>query len=51
MYTPNTSNRTDAALDEHSFIKNTGSQLDMFIAQGQAVLGNLGNQRDVLKGE
>jgi len=47
LYTPN--NRTDAALDEHSFIKNSGNQLDMFIAQGQAVLGNLGNQRDVLK--
>ena len=42
--------RTNAALDEHSFIHDTGSQLDSFIAQGQAVLGNLTGQRDMLKG-
>lgn len=46
IYTP----RTDAALEEHSFINDTGNQLDSFIAQGQAILGNLGTQRDVLKG-
>lgn len=46
LYTP----RTNAALEENSFINDTSSQLDAFIAQGQAVLGNLGTQRDVLKG-
>lgn len=45
LYTP----RTNAALDENSFINDTGNQLDAFIAQGQAILGNLGNQRDILK--
>lgn len=45
LYTP----RTNAALDEGSFINETGNQLDAFIAQGQAILGNLGNQRDILK--
>ncbi|KAL7004820.1 protein transport protein bos1 [Cystobasidiomycetes sp. EMM_F5] len=47
LYAP----RTNAALDEHSFINDTGSQLDSFIAQGQAVLGNLSGQRDMLKGK
>lgn len=47
LYTP----RTNAALDENSFINDTGNQLDAFIAQGQAILGNLGNQRDILKSE
>ena len=53
IYQPNSTaggNRTDSALDEHSFINDTGNQLDAYIAQGQAILGNLGNQRDVLKG-
>lgn len=45
LYTP----RTNAALDENSFINDTGNQLDAFIAQGQAILGSLGNQRDILK--
>lgn len=43
--------RSNYALDESSFLSSTGSTLDMYIAQGQAVLGNLGTQRDVLKGQ
>ncbi|KAK9898389.1 V-snare-domain-containing protein [Cystobasidium minutum MCA 4210] len=46
LYTP----RTNAALDENSFINDTSNQLDAFIAHGQAILGNLGDQRDILKG-
>ena len=54
--------RTDFALREDDFIKSTGGMLDQYIAQGQAVLMNLGcvqrarsrligrNQRDTLKG-
>ncbi|KAI0363133.1 V-snare-domain-containing protein, partial [Pilatotrama ljubarskyi] len=38
------------ALREHSFIQNTDSRLDEFIAQGQAVLDDLVDQRNVLKG-
>ncbi|GAA5872953.1 hypothetical protein JCM3774_004885 [Rhodotorula dairenensis] len=42
--------RTDAALREHDFLGQTGQAIDAYLAQGQAVLGNLANQRDVLKG-
>lgn len=42
--------RTDAALREHDFLGQTGQTLDAYLAQGQAVLGNLASQRDVLKG-
>jgi len=38
------------ALDEHTFLNETETRLDEFIAQGQAVLGNLVDQRQVLKG-
>lgn len=38
------------ALDEHSFIQNTESRLDDFIAQGREVLDNLVDQRNILKG-
>jgi len=38
------------ALDEHSFIQNTESRLDDFLAQGQEVLNNLVDQRNMLKG-
>ncbi|KAJ3504620.1 hypothetical protein NLJ89_g7843 [Agrocybe chaxingu] len=38
------------ALDEHSFIQNTDSRLDDFIAQGREVLDNLVDQRNMLKG-
>jgi len=42
--------RTDAALGENTFIKTTNDTLDMYLAQGKAVLDNLTNQRDVMKG-
>lgn len=42
--------RTNAALNEHSFLSSTSNTLDAYIAQGQAILGNLGDQRDILKG-
>lgn len=41
--------RESHALREHSFIQNTEAQLDAFIAQGRSVLGNLVEQRSVLK--
>jgi hypothetical protein len=31
-------------------MQQTGATLDAYLAQGQAVLGNLANQRDVMKG-
>jgi golgi SNAP receptor complex member 2 len=42
--------REQHALREHSFIHNTETQLDAFIAQGQEVLNNLVDQRQMLKG-
>ncbi|GAA5992857.1 hypothetical protein JCM10908_001377 [Rhodotorula pacifica] len=42
--------RTNAALKEHDFLGQTGQAIDAYLAQGQAVLGNLASQRDVLKG-
>ena len=42
--------RTNAALDESSFLSSTSQTLDSYIQQGQAVLGNLANQEDILKG-
>ncbi|BGP25591.1 synaptobrevin [Rhodotorula toruloides] len=42
--------RTNHALREHDFLGQTGAALDGYLAQGQAVLGNLASQRDVLKG-
>ncbi|GJE95860.1 V-snare-domain-containing protein [Phanerochaete sordida] len=47
---PMSSLREDHALREHDFINNTGSQLDEFIARGQAVLGDLREQKDIMKG-
>lgn len=41
--------RESHALREHSFIQNTENQLDAFIAQGRSVLGNLVEQRGILK--
>jgi len=46
----NNYNREFRALDEHSFIQNTDSRLDEFLAQGREVLDNLVGQREVLKG-
>lgn len=42
--------REDHALREHDFIHNTGARLDEFLAQGQAVLDDLKDQGNVLKG-
>ncbi|WFC97729.1 protein transport protein bos1 [Malassezia yamatoensis] len=42
--------RENHALREHSFIQNTETQLDAFISQGRSVLGNLVEQRGILKG-
>ncbi|KAI8459393.1 hypothetical protein BY996DRAFT_6787981 [Phakopsora pachyrhizi] len=42
--------RVNSALDENDFLKQTSSTLDVYISQGQAVLGNLGDQREMLKG-
>ncbi|SNX83651.1 related to BOS1 - vesicle specific SNAP receptor [Melanopsichium pennsylvanicum] len=44
------SQRESHALREHSFIQQTEQQLDMFIAQGREVFGNLVEQRGILKG-
>ncbi|KAH8168667.1 hypothetical protein LIA77_11931 [Sarocladium implicatum] len=38
------------AFREQSFLANTNSALDEYIARGQAVLGDLGQQREMLKG-
>lgn len=43
--------RINRALDEHDRFGGINSSLDGFLAQGQAVMGNLANQRDILKGE
>ncbi|OBZ67234.1 Protein transport protein bos1 [Grifola frondosa] len=47
---PGSSLREDHALHEHTFIHNTEARLDEFIAQGRAVLDDLVDQRNVLKG-
>ena len=47
---PNVGLRENHALDEHSFLQSTEARLDEFLAQGQEVLNNLVDQRNVLKG-
>ncbi|KAG6903015.1 hypothetical protein C0995_007448 [Termitomyces sp. Mi166 len=47
---PGYDSREFRALDEHSFIQNTESRLDEFIAQGREALDNLVDQRNMLKG-
>jgi len=47
---PGTGSREHHALDEHSFIQNTETRLDEFLAQGREVLDNLVDQRNMLKG-
>lgn len=37
-------------LREHTFFNKTSEQLDEFLDRGRAVLGDLGQQRDMLKG-
>lgn len=47
---PGSTLRESHALHEHSFIQNTETVLDEFLAQGREVLDNLVDQRNVLKG-
>ncbi|KIM30530.1 hypothetical protein M408DRAFT_22025 [Serendipita vermifera MAFF 305830] len=42
--------REQHALREHTFIQESNNQLDAYLAQGQAVLNNLVEQRQMLKG-
>ncbi|KAF8313141.1 hypothetical protein DL93DRAFT_2081547 [Clavulina sp. PMI_390] len=42
--------REGYALHEHSSLQETESQLDIFLQQGQDILGNLVDQRNILKG-
>jgi Golgi SNAP receptor complex protein 2 len=37
-------------LREHTFFKHTSDQLDEFLDRGRTVLGDLGQQREMLKG-
>jgi Golgi SNAP receptor complex protein 2 len=50
---PNTyaaASREDHALREKSFFQQSNAQLDEYLERGRAVLGNLGDQREMLKG-
>lgn len=47
---PGMGSREFRALDEHTFIQNTETRLDEFLAQGREVLDNLVDQRNILKG-
>jgi golgi SNAP receptor complex member 2 len=47
---PSSNLREDHALREHSFIQNTDSRLDEFLAQGRAIYDDLVEQRNVMKG-
>jgi golgi SNAP receptor complex member 2 len=47
---PGFSSRERNALDEHTFIQNAENKIDEFLAQGREALGNLTDQRDILKG-
>ncbi|ODH34135.1 hypothetical protein ACO22_03180 [Paracoccidioides brasiliensis] len=42
--------RETHTLREHSFLSSTNMQLDEFIGRGRAVLGDLAQQREILKG-
>lgn len=42
--------REDHALREQSFLSQTSNTLDEYLERGRAVLGDLGQQREVLKG-
>lgn len=42
--------RESHAFRENSFMNKTSEQLDEFLDRGRAVLGDLGHQRDMLKG-
>ncbi|KAL8712050.1 MAG: hypothetical protein Q9220_003746 [cf. Caloplaca sp. 1 TL-2023] len=47
---PNDYNRESHALREQSFMSSTNAALDEYLERGRAVLGDLGQQREVLKG-
>ncbi|KAH8705954.1 putative v-SNARE protein Bos1 [Talaromyces proteolyticus] len=47
---PGTYERESHALREQSFFAQTNNQLDEFLDRGRAVLNDLGQQRDILKG-
>lgn len=47
---PSSGLREDHALREHTFIQNTESRLDDFLAQGRAIYDDLVDQRNVMKG-
>jgi len=47
---PSDYDRESAALHEQSFMAQTNAQLDEYLERGRAVLGNLGEQREMLKG-
>ncbi len=47
---PGTYAREEHALREQSFFSTANSQLDEFLDRGRAVLGDLGQQREILKG-
>ncbi|KAE9963629.1 hypothetical protein BLS_009106 [Venturia inaequalis] len=47
--TPEHADRESHALREQSFFSQTNSQLDEFLERGSDVLGNLGQQREMLK--
>lgn len=47
---PGTFAREEHALREQNFFSNANTQLDEFLDRGRAVLGDLGQQREILKG-
>jgi golgi SNAP receptor complex member 2 len=47
---PSDANRETHALREQSFMSTTNAQLDDFLDRGRAVLSDLGQQREILKG-
>jgi len=42
--------REDHALKEHNFFSSANNTLDEYLERGRAVLGDLGDQREMLKG-
>ncbi|KAF2101441.1 synaptobrevin [Rhizodiscina lignyota] len=50
IFGSNDATRESHALREQSFMQQTNSQLDEFLERGRAVLGDLGEQREMLKG-
>ncbi|KAI4205462.1 MAG: hypothetical protein LQ348_001182 [Seirophora lacunosa] len=47
---PNDYTRETHALREQSFMSNTNTALDEYLERGRAVLGDLGQQKEILKG-